>query len=59
MYLSKYQKDPFMVGQGIEGVASKYAKAVANPNALDNMNSVKFSSLVSPDPSEKEIKFLN
>ena len=59
MFLSKYQKDPFMVGQGVEGIASKNVTAIANPNALDNANSVKFSSLVSPNPSQKEIKFLN
>ena len=58
MYLSKYQKDPFMVGQGLKGVKSQNVVAVANPNALDP-NSVKFSSLVSPNPSAKEIKFLN
>jgi len=54
MYLSKYQKDPFMVGKALKGAKSKNIVAVANPNALDK-NGVKFSSLCSPNPSKKEL----
>ena len=45
-----------MMGKTInKKVKSNQVIATANPNKIDEENGIKFSSLVSPNPSNKEI----
>jgi len=55
MYMSTYQADPKMYAfVGTEKHKPKKVQALANPNAHWK-DSIKFSSLVSPDPTDKEM----
>jgi len=56
-----YQKDAQMYqffSEKSKSYKPKVVTAAANPNQLDPAG-IKFSTLISPDPSEKELKFLN